>query len=68
MKKKSLHTKLTLRKELISNFEMAKLMGGVRTDICSGTQDTCINCDTPTKKWPCPSPTRGDWTCDCPQQ
>ena len=67
MKKRNLNAKLALKKNLVSNLQ-AEEVKGAGTVICSGTQDTCINCETPTKQWPCPTPTRGDWTCDCPQQ
>jgi len=67
MKKKNLNKKLALKKKLVSNLQAEKVKGA-GTDICSGTQDTCINCQGPTKEWPCPRPTRGDWTCGCPVQ
>lgn len=67
MKKRNLQGKLSLGKNSVSNLKTESLTGGLRTDICSGTQDTCINCQGPTKEWPCPTPTRGDWTCYCPQ-
>ncbi|WP_046758497.1 class I lanthipeptide [Kordia jejudonensis] len=67
MKKRNLNKKLNLQKDLVSNLETENLKGGLRTDICTGLQDTCSNCQGPTKQWPCPTPTRGDWTCNCPQ-
>ncbi|AXG71461.1 hypothetical protein KORDIASMS9_03718 [Kordia sp. SMS9] len=67
MKKKNLNAKLALKKNLVSNLQ-AETVKGAGTNICSGTQDTCINCQGPTKEWPCPTPTRGDWTCGCPDQ
>lgn len=65
MKKRNLKVKLTLKKNLVSNLQ-AEEVKGAGTNICSGTQDTCINCEQVTR-FPCVRPTRGDWTCYCPQ-
>lgn len=68
MKKRSLNKKLNLGKHSVSSLETIKVKGGANTDICTGTQPSCAGCDLPTKAWPCPRPTRGDWTCGCPNQ
>ncbi|MFK7750125.1 MAG: hypothetical protein AB8B65_17160 [Kordia sp.] len=68
MKKRNLNAKLALKKNLVSNLQIEEVKGGLRTDICSGLQETCGGCQGPTKESPCPTPTRGDWTCGCPQQ
>jgi hypothetical protein len=67
MKKRNLNAKLVLKKNLVSNLQ-AEEVKGAGTNICTGTQPSCAGCDTPTKRWPCPTPTRGDWTCGCPNQ
>jgi hypothetical protein len=67
MKKRNLKGKLSLGKHSVSNLEETQIKGGLRTDICSGLQETCGGCQGPTKQYPCPTPTRGDWTCGCPQ-
>ncbi|MGH1387446.1 hypothetical protein [Kordia sp.] len=54
MKKRNLNKKLTLGKNAISNFKIENVRGGRKTDICSGTQNTCANCQGPTREWPCP--------------
>ncbi|WP_420570791.1 hypothetical protein [Kordia sp.] len=67
MKKKNLNSKLNLKKNLISNLQKDGLTGGLnaRTNICSGTQNTCINCDSPTRQSPCPQQSVRTW---CPTQ
>lgn len=54
MKKRNLKGKLNLGKNSVSNFETESLKGGRKTDICTGLQDTCSNCQGVTREWPCP--------------
>ncbi len=67
MKKRNLNVKLTLGKQSVSNLKTSQIKGGLKTDICTGLQETCGGCDGVTRN-PCVEPTRGDWTCGCPQQ
>lgn len=65
MKKRNFKEKLNLGKHSVSNLATTQIKGA-GTNICSGTQPSCAGCELPTRLG-CPRPTRGDWTCDCPQ-
>ena len=54
MKKRNLNAKLVLKKNLVSNLQAEELKGGRKTDICTGLQETCSNCQGVTREWPCP--------------
>ncbi|MBC8756437.1 hypothetical protein H2O64_17315 [Kordia sp. YSTF-M3] len=54
MKKRNLNVKLTLGKNSVSNLESTQIKGGAKTDICTGLQETCSNCQGVTREWPCP--------------
>jgi len=62
MKKRNLKATLSLGKNIVSNLVSNQVKGGLRTDICSGLQETCGGCDGVTRN-PCVKPSRG-W---CPQ-